>query len=87
MAQSAKKNLHIPLDAQLHSQLLTQAQRIRTPVPSVAREAIEIWTAAAERRDRHEASRAYAEAMAGSGADLDEDLERSAASDLLNATR
>jgi hypothetical protein len=87
MARSAKKNLHIPLDAQLHSRLLKQAQRVRTPVTSVAREAIEAWTVAAERRDREEALRAYAEAMAGSGADLDGDLERSAASDLLDGIR
>ncbi len=31
--------------------------------------------------------RAYAEAMAGSGADLDEDLEQAATSNALSATR
>lgn len=87
MARGTKKNLHVPLDDQLHQRLLMQAQRIGAPVTSVAREAIDAWTTAAERRDREEAIRAYAEAMAGSGADLDEELERASASDLLDATR
>ena len=86
MARLAKKNLHVPLDEQLHARLVTQAQRLRTPVTSLAREAIEVWTASVERREREEALRAYAEAMSGSGADLDEELERAAASDLLDAT-
>ena len=54
---------------------------------TVAREAIEVWTAEAERQARQDAMRAYVEAMTGSGADLDDDLEAAAASDALDATR
>ena len=87
MARRAKKNPHVPLDEQLHARLVAQAQRVRAPVTTVAREAIEAWTAEAERQARQDAMRAYAEAMAGSGADFDEDLEQAATSNALSATR
>jgi len=45
MARTTKKNLHVLLDATLHARLVAQAQRIRSPVTTVAREAIEAWTA------------------------------------------
>ena len=87
VARRTKKNLHVPLDEQLHARLVAQTQRVRAPVTTVAREAIEAWTAEAERQARQDAMRAYAEAMAASGADLDEDLEAAAASNALDATR
>ncbi len=85
MTRSTKKNLHVPLDASLHERLVAQAQRVRSPVTTVAREAIEAWTVEQERRAQHEAIQAYAEAMAGSGADLDEALEEVAARECLDA--
>ncbi len=86
MAPGTKKNLHVPLDAALHERLVAQAQRIRSPVTTVAREAIEAWTAERELRAQHEAIQAYAEAMAGSPVDLDEVLEEAAAREGLDAT-
>jgi hypothetical protein len=86
MARSDKKNLHVPLDAPLHERLVAQAQRVRSPVTTVAREAIEAWTVQQERRAQHEAIQAYAEAMVGSGADLDEALEEASAREWLDAT-
>jgi predicted transcriptional regulator len=86
MTRRDKKNLHVPLDAPLHERLMAQAQRVRSPVTTVAREAIEAWTVEQERRALHEAIQAYAEAMAGSGADLDEALEEAAALECLDAT-
>jgi len=86
MPRGEKKNLHVPLDPHLHERLVAQAQRVRAPVTTVAREAIEAWTAEQERRAQHEAIQAYAEAMAGSGADLDEALEAAAARECLDAT-
>ncbi len=85
-AWDTKKNLHVPLDATLHKRLVAQAQRIGSPVTTVAREAIEAWTAEQERRAQHEAIQAYAEAMAGSGADLDGALEEAAARECMDAT-
>ncbi len=86
MGRGTRKNLHVPLDAQLHERLVAQAQRIRSPVTTVAREAIEAWTTEQERRAQHEAIQAYAEVMAGSGADLDEVLEEAAARECWDAT-
>ncbi len=86
VARGTKKNLHVPLDAALHERLAAQAQRIRAPLTTVARRAIEAWTAEQERHAEHEAIRAYAEAMAGSGADLDEELEEAASRECLDAT-
>lgn len=86
MARTTKKNLHVPLDATLHARLVVQAQRIRSPVTTVAREAIEAWTAEQERRAQHDAIRAYAETVAGSPADLDETLEEAAALACLDAS-
>jgi predicted transcriptional regulator len=86
MARSDKKNLHVPLDALLHERLVAQAQRVRSPVTTVARQAIEAWTVEQERQAQHEAIRAYAEAMAGSGADLDEELEEASVQECLDAT-
>jgi predicted transcriptional regulator len=86
MARSDKKNLHVPLDAPLHERLVAQAQRVRSPVTTVARQAIEAWTVEQERQAQHEAIRAYAEAMAGSGADLDEELEEASVQECLDAT-
>lgn len=86
MARRERKNLHVPLDPTLHERLVAQAQRIRTPVTVVARDAIEAWTAEQERRERREAITAYARAMAGTEADVDEGLAEAAASECLDAT-
>ena len=86
MTRPTKKNLHVPLDATLHARLVAQAQRIRSPVTTVAREAIEAWTADQERRAQHDAIRAYAETVAGSPADLDETIEETAALACLDAS-
>jgi predicted transcriptional regulator len=86
MAGARRKNVHVPLDPELHARLVAQARRVRSPVTVVAREAIAVWTAEQERRAEGEAIRAYAEAMAGTEVDLDEELEAAAAADLLRGT-
>ncbi len=86
MARRSTKNLHVPLDPLLHERLVAQAQRVSAPVTTVARQAIEAWTAEQERRAQHEAIQVYAEAMAGLGADLDEALEDAAARECMDAT-
>ena len=50
----------------------------------VAREAIAAWMDEQERQAEREAIRAYADEMAGTEADLDEDLEDAAAAELRN---
>jgi predicted transcriptional regulator len=81
-----RKNVHVPLDPELHARLVAQARRVRSPVTVVAREAIAVWTDEQERQVEGAAIRAYAEAMAGTEADIDEELEEAAAAELLSGT-
>jgi predicted transcriptional regulator len=74
-----RKNVHVPLEPELHARLVAQARRVRSPVTVVAREAIAAWTVEQELQAERDAIRAYAEAMAGSQDDLDEALEEAAA--------
>jgi predicted transcriptional regulator len=80
-----RKNVHVPLEPELHARLVAQARRVRSPVTVAAREAIAAWTLLQERQAERDAIRAYAEAMAGTEADLDEGLEEAAAADLRDA--
>lgn len=78
MSGPRKKNLHVPLPPELHAGLRSQALRVGEPVTVLARRAIEEHVARLEREALAEAIGAYADAMAGSGADLDEDFEAAA---------
>jgi predicted transcriptional regulator len=74
-----RKNVHVPLEPELHARLVAQARRVRAPVTVVAREAIAAWTVEQELQAERDAIRAYAEAMAGTPDDLDGALEEAAA--------
>jgi predicted DNA-binding protein len=78
MTARAKHNLHVPLSAPLHDRLLVEAKRSGRPATTAVREAIEAWIKERERQAVHEAIAEYATEMAGTPADLDEDLERAA---------
>jgi predicted DNA-binding protein len=73
-----RKNFHIPLEAELHERLRRESIRSGKPATDFAREAIESALAERSRMALHEEIAQYATAMAGSGADLDPDLERAA---------
>lgn len=75
MPVAEKKNLHVPLPIDLHSRLKEESQRLGAPATELAREAIEEWLKRRKREQVAEELRAYADAMAGTGADLDPDLE------------
>lgn len=78
MSEPRKKNLHVPLPPELHAGLKSQAQRVGEPVTVLARRAIEEHLTRLQREQLAEAIGAYADAMAGSGVDLDEDFEAAA---------
>jgi predicted DNA-binding protein len=78
MKTGAHRNLHVPLPETLHDRLRAVATRSKRPATSLAREAIEAWVEERERQAVHEAIATYATEMAGTAADLDEDLERTA---------
>lgn len=83
MPDVAKKNIHIPLPVELHQGLKEQAERFNTPATTLARSAIEEWVKRQKRAQVAEELREYALAMAGTGADLDEDLEAAGVEALL----
>ena len=87
MAARAQRNLHVPLSEALHDRLRSAAARSGRPATALAREAIEVWIGERDREAVHEAIAAYASEMAGTSADLDEDLERAGVEHLLGTRR
>jgi len=69
------RNLHVPLPEELYGRLREEAERSDRPATVLAREAIESWLKERKRAALHDAIAAFAERHAGTGADLDEQLE------------
>lgn len=72
------KNLHVPLPELLYSELRSAAEEQGRPATEIAREAIGRWIDEHRRTTRRAEIAAYAAAHAGTGSDLDPDLERAA---------
>jgi predicted DNA-binding protein len=87
MGVKVSRNLHVPLPEGLHDRLRSEAARARRPATVVAREAIEAWVEQREREALHDAVATYACAVAGSRADLDEDLEQAGIEHLIGGRR
>jgi hypothetical protein len=87
MAVRATRNLHVPLPEPLHERLRAEATRSGRAATTLAREAIEAWIDERQRRAVHDAIAEYAGEMAGSPADLDEDLERAGVEHLAGTRR
>jgi predicted transcriptional regulator len=81
------KNFHLPLPDDTYEQLRAAAVRSKTPATALAREAIDYWLRQQLRRARHDAIAAYAAETAGTGLDLDADLEAAGIEHLRNAGR
>ena len=79
------KNFHLPLPEQTYSQLKAQADRLRMPATKLAREAVDSWLRQQARQARRDAIAAYAAETAGTGLDLDRDLERAAVEHLVQS--
>lgn len=69
------KKMHLPLPPDLHARLKEESEASGTPSTVLAREAVEEWLERRRRERVAEDIRAYAREMAGTDADLDEDLE------------
>jgi predicted DNA-binding protein len=87
MAAKAMRNLHVPLPEPLHDRLRAEAERSGRAATTLAREAIETWIEEHQRRALHDAIVEYAGEMAGSPADLDEQLERASVAHLVRSRR
>ena len=85
MPQAAKKNLHVPLPPELYAELRTRSERLGAPATTLAREAIEDWLQKQREAEIAREIRAYAEAVAGSEDDLDEELAKAGEEHLLAA--
>lgn len=87
MRAGAKRNLHVPLPEPLHDRLRAEAKRSGRPATALAREAIEVWIEERQRQAVHDAIAEYAGEMAGSPADLDEELEEAGVDHLVSRRR
>jgi hypothetical protein len=72
---AALRNFHLPLPEPTYRRLREAAELARQPATVVARYAIEAWLRDRRRAAVHEAIAEYAIKMAGTGADLDPELE------------
>jgi hypothetical protein len=77
------RNFHLPLPEQTYAQLRAEAERTQVPATILAREAIDLWLRHQLRVARHAAISKFAAEMAGSGFDLDADLEAAGIEHLL----
>lgn len=81
------KNFHLPLPEHTYVQLRAEAERMQVPATTLAREAIDSWLLHQARKARHDAIMAYAAKMAGTGLDLDHDLESAGIKHLVRTGR
>lgn len=77
------KNFHLPLPEQTYAQLRAEAERMRVPATTLAREAVDSWLRHQARKSRQDAIAAYAAEMAGTELDLDHGLESAAVEHLV----
>jgi predicted DNA-binding protein len=85
MPKVSTRNLHVPLPEPLHRRLRAEAERVGRPATELAREAIDRWLDEQQRLLVREAIREYASHVAGSGDDLDDELEAAAVERLMVA--
>ncbi len=71
----AKHHLHVPLSPDLHAKLRAEASRSGQPATELARLAILLLLEKRRREALRQEIAAYATAVAGTGQDLDPDLE------------
>ncbi len=79
------RNFHLPLSEDLYLKLRDEAGKVGRPATALAREALEEWLHEREQQTVHEQIAAYAQAVAGSRDDLDEELESEAVVQLSQA--
>jgi hypothetical protein len=81
---TTKANLHVPLSKEMHEKLHEEARRSGQPATEIAREGISLLLKLRRRQAISAEITAYARAMAGSPADLDDDLEAASLEHLLD---
>ena len=84
---TSSHNMHVPLSTDIHTRLKAEVKRSGQPATVLVREAIETWLVEREKAALHHAIAHYAEAVAGTSADLDPDMEKAAVEHLLDTER
>lgn len=87
MKTEATRNFHIPLPEHLYLRLKEVAQRQRRPATQLAKQAVEHWLMEEEKLALHEQIAEYAAQAAGTGADLDEELEAASLQHLVDTEK
>lgn len=86
MAMMARKNFHVPLPPETYDALREESEVRGIPATTLVREAVEGWLDDQKAKRLRDEIAAYALEMAGTGADLDPELEAAAAAELKVAT-
>ena len=81
------RNFHLPLPEEVYGDLRVQAERMKRPATSIAREAIESWLQHCRRVSRHQAIAEFARNFAGTEYDLDAELETAGAEHIAGVNR
>lgn len=87
MKTTSIRNFHIPLPESLYQRLNEAAKRERRPATQLAKQAVEYWLSEQEKLAIHEEIAKYAAEMAGTEADLDEELEAAGVQHLIDAEK
>ena len=74
-AAAARRNFHVPLPDDLYRALQEEAEQAQRPAKALTREAIAYWVELRRQTRIDQAILAYAEAEAGTPADLDPAFE------------
>jgi predicted DNA-binding protein len=87
MKTATAHNFHLPLPAGVYSRLRSEAERQRKPATQLVKQALEYWLEEQEKLSLHEEIARYAAEVAGTGDDLDEQLEAAGLEHLQNSEK
>jgi predicted DNA-binding protein len=85
MKSATAHNFHLPLPAGVYNRLRSEAERQRKPATQLVKQALEYWLEEQEKLSLHEEIARYAAEVAGTGDDLDKQLEDASLEHLQNS--
>lgn len=82
MTTTAYKKLNLPIPPEMHDALFAESREMGIPTTRLVRSVLEEWLGERRRARRREEIRQFALACAGTGLDLDPELEAAATEEL-----
>lgn len=82
MCAMARRNFHVPLPSETYDALREEAEARGIPATTIVREAVEGWIDEQRTKRLRDEIAAYAVEVAGTGSDLDPELEAAAAAEM-----